>query len=242
MIHIGRTFTLFLLAGVCLKPADTPSAPVLVELFTSEGCSSCPPADRLLETLDRNPNVIVLSEHVDYWNQLGWRDPYSSAAASQRQSEYARKFRLESVYTPQMVINGRTEAVGNDSAVIARAIAKAGLSVPLELSEVVRDGNKIHLRVRSAEVPANVIVYVAFADDKARSEVARGENSGRTLNHVAVVRRLSNIGIADTQHNFDKQITLPLGWEPKSGVRVIAFLEDRGTGAILGATRYAGLL
>lgn len=243
MIHIGRAFTLFLVAGVSLKPADTPSAPVLVELFTSEGCSSCPPADRLLETLDRNPNVIVLSEHVDYWNQLGWRDPYSSAAASQRQSEYARKFRLGSVYTPQMVVDGSSQAIGSESGVINREIAKAGNSakVSLEVSEVSREGNKVHLRVRFAQVKANVSLYVALADDTARSEVSRGENSGRTLGHVAVVRKLAAVGTVDAQHDFDKQITVPLGWEPKAGVRVVAFLEDSASGAILGATRYPGL-
>ena len=242
MTNIVKISSLLLVAATCLLPADRPSGPVLVELFTSEGCSSCPPADRLLETLDRNPNLIVLSEHVDYWNQLGWRDPYSSAAASQRQSEYARKFHLESVYTPQIVINGRAEAVGNDTAAVTRAIAKGGQDAPVELSAVTRDGNNLHLRVHVGAVPANATVYVALADDKARSEVSRGENGGKTLNHVAVVRKLASIGTAEMQHEFDKEITLPLGWEPKSGVRVIAFLEDRSSGAILGAARYPGLL
>src|SRR5438477_2909954 len=119
-----RNLLLAALGGALLAGgAGQSRAPVLVELFTSEGCSSCPPADRLLETLD--PQVIVLSEHVDYWDRLGWRDPYSSHASTLRQEAYARTFGTQGPYTPQMVIDGATEFVGNDSRRAADEIARA---------------------------------------------------------------------------------------------------------------------
>jgi len=240
MANIWRIYGFFLTAAVLLQPAERSRVPVLVELFTSEGCSSCPPADRLLETMDKNPDLIVLSEHVDYWDQQGWRDPYSSAAVTERQEEYSRRFHLESVYTPEMVIDGRAEASGNDRSAIAAAIAKASSAAKtsVELSDVTREGGKIHFRVRAPELKARATLFIALAEDRARSEVERGENSGRTLDHVAVVRKLQALKPTDV----DKPITLPLGWEPKTGVRVIAFLADRGSGAVIGVTRFPGLL
>src|SRR5271154_6605778 len=132
-------------------PAKTPR-PVLVELFTSEGCSSCPPADGLLMELDRKQpvpgaNIVVLSEHVDYWNSLGWRDPYSSHQWSERQDDYGRRFGLDSVYTPQMVIDGSREVNGSDSRAVLAAVQRSAGSppLPLDISDVTRTGGTLQI-------------------------------------------------------------------------------------------------
>src|ERR1700746_960216 len=126
----------------------SPRTPVLIELFTSEGCSSCPPADALLEKLDRSQPVsgadlVVLSEHVDYWNDIGWKDPYSSHEFSVRQGDYAHRFRLDSPYTPQMVVDGEMELVGSDERRAIRVIENSikTVKLPVALSSIHREGN-----------------------------------------------------------------------------------------------------
>jgi len=135
----------------------TPRIPVLLELFTSEGCSSCPPAARLLETLDQKQPVagadlIVLSEHVDYWDRLGWKDPFSSPVYTARQQDYSNKYNLDGVYTPQLVVDGRYGLVGSDGREVTDAIQKAirGLKIPIAISKVSHDGNQItaHIELR----------------------------------------------------------------------------------------------
>src|SRR5580700_6719222 len=168
--------------------------PVLMELFTSEGCSSCPPADALLEKLDRSQPVsgaelIVLSEHVDYWNDIGWKDPYSSREYSERQSAYAAQFGLGGIYTPQMVVDGHYELVGSDEQQAIRAVEKA---VKLEKMQLmlslfhIEEPNKLGVRVETGPLPSSLAtksanVFLAVADESDESHVIRGENAGRTL-------------------------------------------------------------
>ena len=134
--------------------------PVVVELFTSEGCSSCPPADLLLQKLDKQPipdaQLIVLSEHVDYWNHIGWTDPFSSAAYSERQNTYGNRLRLESVYTPQMVVDGSDEFVGNDSHEATKAFEKAAArtKIPVRISGATLEGNVVKAHLETGPLPA----------------------------------------------------------------------------------------
>jgi hypothetical protein len=218
--------------------------PVLVELFTSEGCSDCPPADALLARLDQSQPVpgaeaIVLSEHVDYWNHLGWRDPYSSHEYSERQSAYAARFGLDSVYTPQMVVDGESEMVGSDRSRVLAAIAKAadGPAIPVTLSAVQREGRSIvaHIEAGRTGRPASPVnVYAALADDSDASTVSAGENAGRTLIHIAVLRSLVRVGSLDSSGKFSGDVKLPVIKENDGGMRLIVFLQEESAGRVWG--------
>jgi hypothetical protein len=232
------------------KPARAADArvPVLVELFTSEGCSSCPPADKFLEKLDRQPisgaEMIVLSEHVDYWNHIGWKDPYSSHIYSDRQSVYATRFGLDSVYTPQMVVNGSAEFVGSNSALAQKAFANAVHmpKIPVRLSSVsLGPDQTLRARVEAEALPLSfrepgAEVYVVLALNQAKSHVSGGENGGRTLSHVAVVRDLVKVGPLKHDEGFaqDVQLKLESGLDSRN-LRLIAFVQAPKQGRVLGA-------
>jgi hypothetical protein len=251
MIKLGFLSSMFVFAGALLSMAadnDRSRVPVLLELFTSEGCSSCPPADRLLQLFDQsqpvaNANLIVLSEHVDYWDRLGWKDPFSSPRFTARQQDYAGRYSREGVYTPQLVVDGRFALVGSDSREANAAIQKAAREpkVAIALSDVARDGKRVKGRV---DVPGDAdskrrsaVLYLVIADNRAQSQVARGENAGRSLAHVAVTRVLKDAGTIDLRSASFKDValTVPAG-AGANGLRLIAFLEDPASGHILGAT------
>lgn len=219
------------------SPNTVAESPALVELFTSEGCSSCPPADALLAQIQQEqPNAIVLSEHVDYWNYIGWTDPYSSAAASARQQEYSRRFNLNSVYTPQMVIDGRYELVGTDKrtayADIARASATPKLKISLTQPRV--DGNQISFHLTTAATDAPATVYAVLAQNKGSQQVNRGENGGRTLLHVSIARTLKRVATLDSGKSFDSEVTLALPQgQAAVDMHVVAFLQQ-DAGAVTG--------
>jgi hypothetical protein len=230
-------------------PARGNSTPVLVELFTSEGCSSCPPADRLLQDLDRTQPVsgaqlIVLSEHVDYWNHIGWADPYSSRFLSDRQSAYSDHFRLGSVYTPQMVVDGTTEFVGNDSRLASQACEKArgAEKIPVRISAAsLEDPGMLQAHVEIDPLPESfkarkAEVYVVVALNHAESQVLRGENEGRRLTHVAVVQSLTRIGSMEKGKSFGQDVRIKLDRRTDSAnLRVIAFAQESGPGPVLGS-------
>ncbi len=225
--------------------AEMPSAaPVVVELFTSEGCSSCPPADALLRQFDHdheaaNAPLIVLSEHVDYWNHIGWKDPYSSAFFSERQNGYAARLGLDSVYTPQMVVDGTTQFVGSDAQRARAAIdrAKSQPKLAIQISSVALENpGSLRLHVDAGTVPRAADVYVALALNHAESQVLRGENEGRKLSHSAVVKSISKIGRIGNQQPFSQDVQLKLDphAEP-SNLRVIVLAQEPGQGKIVGA-------
>lgn len=217
--------------------------PVLVELFTSEGCSSCPPADALLERLDRSQSIsgaelIVLSEHVDYWNDIGWKDPYSSHEYSQRQSAYAAQFGLGTVYTPQMVVDGHFEFVGSDERRASQAIKEAAESpkAPVRLSL----GKATIVHVEAGPLPSvtrtqSAGVFLAVADNSDQSQVSGGENTGRTLQHVAVLRKLTRIGTVEASSEFSRDINLGLKSKNHGNLRIVVIVQEPEVGRVLGA-------
>lgn len=240
-------------AGMWLSTAadkDAPRVPVLLELFTSEGCSSCPPADRLLEVLDQKQPVagadlIVLSEHVDYWDRLGWKDPYSSSQYTARQQEYAGRFSRDGAYTPQLVVDGQFGFVGSDRREAVAAIQKTILErkLPLAISNVLRDGRQIRARIELASADdggrsGQAILYVAVADNRKESQVSRGENAGQTLAHVGVTRLLKQVGTIDLGGAAAKDVTLTLNSDEIGGSRLVAFLQDPRSGHVLGVAAH----
>ena len=232
------------------EPTPVRPTAVVVELFTSEGCSSCPPADDVLGELVRrqpmaNVNVIGLGEHVDYWDRLGWRDPFSAASFTTRQSEYeARAFRTESMYTPQIVVDGRFQEIGSDRAAVRRAISQAAGLPKATMSILVLTQSPAEVRVQiQLEVPSDLSrrdaadVIVGLVEDGLATNVQRGENRGRTLKHSAVARVLMALGRLDPpDRRVSKSASIPLAsaWKP-SALQVVAFLQERNTRHIIGA-------
>lgn len=244
---------LALLTVLCLASAQAQDrrAPVIVELFTSEGCSSCPPADQLLSRLERSQpvagaRVIALEEHVDYWNQLGWVDPFSAPHYRGRQNDYALAFHTENIYTPQMVVNGRVEFVGDDSNRAYQEIA-AERGVPTPLVELktapnTKDLDLIDLSVRVTQPRTararEADVYLAVTESELESHVLRGENAGRQLRHAPVVRSFGIIGRIDPRGSNVGQITntlrLPREWK-RENLRAVVFVQEHDTLRITGA-------
>jgi hypothetical protein len=218
--------------------------PVLVELFTSEGCSDCPPADALLERLDTSQFVpgakaIVLSEHVTYWNHLGWSDPFSLDAVTERQQEYKFRFNLNDVYTPQMVVDGADQFVGSDADKLTAALAHAAATskAKITIENAHWEGGALSFSVH-AENGSSATLVAALAQNATSSKVAHGENAGRTLHHVAVVRSIKEFGAKAADGR-----PLRLSGSISSGtdktatpLRLVVFLADRKTGHILAVT------
>jgi hypothetical protein len=231
--------------------APAPATSIVVELFTSEGCSSCPPADGFLQKLvESQPlagaQVIALGEHVDYWDQLGWKDRFSSAALTNRQQVYGARFNTDSIYTPQMVVDGRAELVGSDAGAARRALERARTAPHGSVHIVVDDPRdrpertSVHISVMAADLPRlaggdRADVVAAITEDHLQSKVTRGENHGRVLSHVAVVRSLSTIGeVASSSASTTVQADIPIApdWQ-RSQLKVIAFVQERRGRAIL---------
>ena len=219
--------------------------PVLVELFTSEGCSDCPPADALLAKLDASQPIqgaqaIVLSEHVTYWNHQGWADPFSLEAMTERQEDYVRRFGLDSSYTPQMVVDGTDQFVGGNGRALVAAMTKEAKTPkqPIAIDGAAWDHGSAQFSIRANASQGTKLIAV-LAADATHSEVARGENAGRTLHHTAVVRVMKEFG-SDAADG--RQLKLPGGPltqkdEAVGPVRLVVFLVDRKSGHVLGAAQ-----
>jgi len=228
-------------AGTSAAPAP-PRVPVVLELFTSEGCSSCPPADRLLAALlEEQPVagalVIGISEHVDYWDHQGWRDPFSNALFTRRQQVYAARFGTDRIYTPQMVVDGRAEFVGGDRAEALAGIRRAAASrkTPVGLAWATSERRAIRVQVAPGAAP-NADVWLVIVEDGLSSAVTRGENGGHTLHHAAVARRLTKLGATSKDGSFSAEPAAAPDPEWRTpALTAIVFLQDRRSGAIIGA-------
>lgn len=239
------TVTIWLLAASASVPTFAETAtPVLVELFTSEGCSDCPPADTLLRTLDATQPIpgaqlVVLEEHVDYWDDQGWRDPFSSHLLTLRQTEYVDQLHSHNgPYTPQMVVDGSDEFVGSDR-VRAQQAFKNALTTQktrIEISQIKAENGKVFAHIATGPVPSKAEVYIALALDHAQSQVARGENGGRNLQHVAVVKSLLRVGKIGQGESFSSDVAVPAQSTGES-YRVIAFVQEPNQGRVLGAAQ-----
>jgi hypothetical protein len=225
-----KTLAGFATLGLVLAAAPVAAAgrPVVVELFTSEGCSSCPPADALLAELATRPDVLALSFHVDYWDRLGWKDPFSSAAATARQRHYAELLGLGNVYTPQIVVDGRWQAVGSDRSEVEQAIDAARhlpAAVPVTLAI---DHGRARVTLGAAGAAAAGSVILIGFDRRHVDTVKGGENDGRALAHVDVVRGIAEIDRFDGK---ERTIEAPIGWHADR----LAVLVETEDGLVLGA-------
>jgi len=221
------------------------STPVLVELFTSEGCSSCPPADALLSRLGRTQpvhgaDIIVLEEHVDYWDRLGWKDPFSSEAATARQSEYGQAFGGREVYTPQMIVDGHAEFVGSSDNDAVRAIRAASQAPKpeIQLSWETGDTLSIHIEpLNNSGQGDGQQLFLVVAENMLHSDVKRGENAGRALEHNGVVRQLVPIGKIDgASAGFSSNVAVHSAREwNRANLHAVVFVQERRSRRVLAA-------
>jgi len=239
--------TRFLVATLALAPfahSQPRQVPVVVELFTSEGCSSCPPADSLLARFERDQpipgvEVIALGEHVDYWNQDGWRDRFSSALFTARQQDYGQSLKLESVYTPQMVINGQAQVLGSDFNAASQAIRAGAQGAKATVMLRVSGWDSLSVQVRGLPKGTNTAdMLLAVTEGGLETPVLGGENNGRRLRHSAVVRSLTRLGTLDTKkdgaYNADARLNLRSEWN-RQNLKLVLFVQDRSNRKILGA-------
>ncbi len=208
--------------------------PVVVELFTSQGCSSCPPADALLGELADQPGIIALAHHVDYWDYIGWKDPFARPEATKRQRRYAEELGARFIYTPQMVIDGRIDVVGSRRAQVISSVVTAqttGESLDIEIEE---RATLATVRIPAGAKPAKpATVWMAVFDDEHRTDVRRGENSGRELVDANVVREFVSIGTWDGEAlELSVDLTDAIA-EGRGGCAI--FVQEGGVGRILGA-------
>ena len=228
------------------QTSETGKPGVLVELFTSEGCSSCPPADSLLRQLDAQPTlkdaqIVVLGEHVDYWDGDNWHDRFSSREYTLRQQDYATRFHISGPYTPQMVVDGRREFVGNDASALRSALIHAASErkALIRLSVKWVTTQELQLQIEMDLLPAGskaADLYVAIADNADETQVRGGENSGTSLKHVAVLRSLHIVGKVDPRGG-QKEFTIQIPRSSKKeNLRVVAFIQEMSNGNVLGST------
>ncbi len=220
-------------------PLRAGGVPVIVELFSSEGCSSCPPADTWLASLDRTQpiegvSVIALEEHVDYWDRLGWRDPFGQPQFGDRQVEYARALADRRTYTPEIVLDGSSTVPSGDEPQAARDL-RASASQPRARVSLSRQGDRVGVDVVDVPGGEDVEIWFAITESGLSTDVPRGENSGRHLAHAPIVRVLRKVGVARAGPvHFDTQVAVDAAWAAQS-LRFVAFVQQTRSRRIVGA-------
>jgi Uncharacterized secreted protein len=225
------------------EPAKITKQPVLVELFTSEGCSSCPPADRTAAFLEREQpvpqaDVITLAFHVDYWDGPEWKDEFSSALFSERQNLYGEAFHLDAIYTPEMVIDGHSEFVGSDSSKATKEITAAANASKGNIETSVEQ-NKYHVSVKNLPKHEAATAYLAVAEDKIMSNVRGGENAGSNFTHMSVVRELKPLGTINSDADggtFQTDMDTKTGWKSEN-LKYVVFVQDNKSRKILAVAK-----
>lgn len=209
--------------------SNSPRGPAVVELYTSQGCSSCPPADALLGELSQMPNVLALAFHVDYWDSIGWRDHFALPTAVRRQQQYVETLGLSSAFTPQVVVDGRSSFVGSDKRRILAAIAEPLNTIPISV-EVARGVLTVSVPERQdrERYDVNLIAYLPQAD----TNVERGENSGRTLLEFNIVRQFRSLGVWNGRESVFRA---PVDSFPADATRVAVLLQRDQQGPIVGS-------
>jgi hypothetical protein len=214
--------------GLLLLSASAVAQPVVVELFTSQGCSSCPPADVFLGELARRPDVIALAYHVDYWDDLGWKDRFSLPEATQRQQGYVKRLARSGPFTPQVVVSGDTSLVGSNRAAVEQAIAGDRDALAVALSKV---GSNVQIQFTEAWREPMDVYFVTYLAE-ATAKIERGENARRTLQHFNVVRSFKRLG---TWNGKPQRMTVPLAGLPRDASAVAVILQRKNQGAVAGA-------
>jgi hypothetical protein len=242
IVYLSSVKWLFLIGIAAVLVNAQQRTPVVVELFTSEGCSSCPPADNLLARLPKafpDIDVIPLSEHVDYWNDLGWKDRFSSDLFSARQQDYGRTFHLDTVYTPQMVVNGQAQFSGGDETRARREILIAASGAKANATLSILSPGVMHVAVdHIPEGVRNADVFLAVTESGLESSPNKGENNGTKLRHTGVVRSLTSLAHIDVKRSASYSADAKLNPNPEwrqENLQYVVFLQDRGSRKLIGA-------
>lgn len=230
-MRIGRFITAaFATLWMTVGGLTAEPAPVVVELYTSQGCSSCPPADKLLHKLAERPGVIALALHVDYWDYIGWKDEFASPAHTKRQKVYARVAGNRTIYTPQMVIAGQDHVIGARPMEVMDLLAAHKSQAAVVTLTLVREGARLRIAAPSPETPAPMVVELVRFTPEATVDIRRGENAGRKLRYVNIVTDWSTV--AEWSGAADLELDLEAGEGP-----VAVIVQAAGQGPILGAAK-----
>lgn len=226
-----RIGTLVAAAWLAMGTMATAGETVVVELFTSQGCSSCPPADRILGELSERDDIIALAFHVDYWDYLGWKDKFASPQNTRRQRNYARAKGERTIYTPQMIIGGTDPVVGSKSMKVGQLVQKhAEKKMPVHV-RLTRNGNTVRIASASRSPVGKAIIQLVTFSPKSKVEVKRGENAGKTFVYHNIVRSLDVIGTWDGTGTHEATVQVP------AGLSIAVLVQQRGFGPILGAAQ-----